>query len=588
MVPACSLRGFKLSIGVAPRRQMVLCKNWSLAPFLAPSLVQPYSSHVRPSHRCARNRSVHLARPSSSKLPLLQPPRRQTFTTLPSATNDTIFALATGAGRAGVAIIRVSGPLASHIYFALCLTSSLQPYSRLPASHKLVLRNLHHPVTAELLDSGAGVIHFPAGSSYTGEESLELHVHGGTATVADILDALGSFQCGTGRAARARMAEPGEFTRRAFEHGRMDLTSAEALHGLIEAETAVQRRVALQGARGLQTQRYEAIREVLLKSMAMVEALIDFSDEEGVEEGTWMVARQAVDELALMLRSELGLSSTTTSDGNEVEAKGTQVRHVGEILTTGIRLAIYGPPNAGKSSLLNRLADRNAAIVSNIPGTTRDVLQVHLDLAGYKVVVYDTAGIRDDPAPPLVDHRSLDEIERIGIQRARHVVSTADLALLVLPATDAHSYTQVLRPDRYTRTDPDLVFYNKSDLLSTPLSIPPDPSRLAWQGSVHTNDNIPTLISDLAQLVATKFSLAPTETPLITQSRHRTLLRECLEHIEVFQRLSEQEQQEEAVDLVLAAEALRYAAKAVGRITGRDVKPDEILGSIFATFCIGK
>ncbi|TKY89427.1 hypothetical protein EX895_001958 [Sporisorium graminicola] len=518
------------------------------------------ASSSRPSPPCPTHIRSNNSHPASTPTP-----------TSPSA--DTIFALATGAGRAGVAIIRISGPSSPLIYTHLCLTSRLTPYTRLPPPHKLVLRNIHHPSTHELLDAGAGVIYFPAGRSYTGEASLELHVHGGAATVAAVLDALGEVQ-------GVRMAEAGEFTRRAFEGGRMDLAEAEALGGLVAAETAVQRRVALQGAQGLQGRRFEEMRRVLLDAMAMVEALIDFSDEDGVEEGTWQAATRSVDQLATLLRSELGVSFSAERAGEQVGVK-TQVRHVGEILTTGIRLAIYGPPNAGKSSLLNRLADRNAAIVSDIPGTTRDVLQVHLDLAGYKVIVYDTAGIRDVPQTPT----SLDEIERIGIQRAKDVVAAADLALLVTPSSSTRPL-DILRPDSYTADDPDLVFYNKSDLLPSPAPpLPSSPKQRTWRGSVKTNTGLPSLITDLAALISRKYALDTAEPALITQSRHRALLLQCLAHIDAFQHSAKGGHD---VDLVLAAEHLRCAAKQIGRITGRDVSPDEILGSIFSTFCIGK
>lgn len=480
----------------------------------------------------------------------------------PSRPNDTIYALATGAGRAGVAIVRISGAAVERIYHSLCLTSRLLPYVRLPPAHKLVVRNLHHPHTRELLDAGAGVILFPAGASYTGETSLELHIHGGVATVSDVLDALGSIRASEGR---VRPAEAGEFTRRAFEHGRLDLAGAEALHALVQAETSMQRRVAVQGTAGFQAKRYEAMRAQLLKAMAMTEALIDFGDEDGVEDGTWVAAVRSVEQMAEMLGDELGV------EGAQGQRGGKGTRHVGEIVSDGIRLAIYGPPNAGKSSLLNRLADREAAIVSDVPGTTRDVLQVHLDLGGYKVIVYDTAGLRTD---------ACDEIERIGISRARDAVQAADLSLLVIPA-DSTSTPPLLRPDSYTAHDADLVFINKTDLHP---ECPRVSGARTWTGSVKTGAGLAELMADLAQLIKTKYAISTTEAPLITQTRHRFLLLECLDHINRFLALARARD----ADLVLAAEELRYAAKSIGKITGNHLSPDEILGSIFSTFCIGK
>ena len=393
----------------------------------------------------------------------------------------------------------------------------------------------------------------PASSSFTNDATLELHIHGGVATVRDVLQALGDVE-------GLRIAEPGEFTRRAWENGRLHLTEVEGLGELINAETSVQRRVALGGVAGRQTRRYEAIRERILAAMVAVEALIDFG-EDGVEQDTLLSARRSVDDLATLLRGELGQDEV-----------GGQ-RHVGEILTNGIRLALYGPPNAGKSSLLNALADRNAAIVSATPGTTRDVLEVNLDLDGYKIVVYDTAGIRRRPG---------NEIERIGIGRAREVVEQADLALLVLPATQPLNAAMVLRPQTYSQDDQDLVFFNKSDLAHPHL--PSTASIRCWTGSLLTRTGLGELVRGLAQLVSHKYRLSTAEPPLITQTRHRLRLRQCLRHVEEFQRLVDGQE----VDLVLAAEELRYAAREIGKVTGREVSVDEILGSIFSNFCIGK
>ncbi|SNX82746.1 related to MSS1 - mitochondrial GTPase involved in expression of COX1 [Melanopsichium pennsylvanicum] len=553
-----------------------------------------------------------------------------TIRTHTTNTNDTIFALATGVGRAGVAIIRISGPSTSDIYFSLTRTTKNKPYRNLPPSHKLVVRNIHHPITEELLDSGAGVIYYAFGASYTGEESLEFHIHGGIATITSVLSTLAEFsssfinnkhaheQSSRITNSRIRMADPGEFTRRAFENSRLDLSSAEGLHSLIQAETSIQRQVALLGANGAQATRFETLRDQILKSMALVEALIDFSEEDGVEDGTLKAVMDSVDSLAVMLRSELGIESTCSTDDastTETKRKGGRVenrrstRHVGEILSSGIRLAIYGPPNAGKSSLLNRLADRNAAIVSHLPGTTRDVLQVDLDLGGYKVICYDTAGIRDqEHADHVTGARKIDEIEKIGMQRARQVVRESDLTLLVLPSDMSMSLTasqEILRPDSYTDNDPDLILFNKSDLVESPKAsrsthTTTTVNQRIWRASVLTGEEIPTLIQDLSHLISTKFTLNQNQSPLITQSRHRYHLHDCLGHIESFQSLTNPKTQtqtqtqhvdhshESSLDLVLAAEELRYAARAIGRITGRDIGVEEILANIFSTFCIGK
>ncbi|KAN0061087.1 mitochondrial splicing system protein [Thecaphora frezii] len=496
---------------------------------------------------------------------------------------STIFALASGRGQAGIAVIRISGPQASHIYRLLCRRTLLPP------GHRLVLRNLYHPHTLELLDRAA-LVWFPEGESYTGEASLELHVHGGSATVRDTLDALADLGVGhddEGALPLAiRPAEPGEFTRRAYLNGKLDLTSSEALHSLITSSTSSQRKLALQGAGGAQTRRYEAMRASLLDAMAMVEALIDFSDEEGVEPHAWQSAQHGARQIQRLIESELGLEDS--SQGAPTATTGSRkggTRHVGEILSQGVRLAIYGPPNAGKSSLLNALADREAAIVSDVPGTTRDVVQVDLDLGGFKVVAFDTAGIRSDD--------DVDRIEQIGIQRAHQAVASADLALLVFPAPELDAAPDVelpiLRPDSYGPEDEDLVLFSKSDLVPSPSSSPAAvraSNSHTFLASTRTDEGLHQLVSGLTSILQSKYGhhLASDSIALVTQPRHRFHLLECHDALVRFAALARHPDP----DLVMAAEELREAANALGEVTGIHIRPDEVLGKVFGSFCIGK
>lgn len=441
----------------------------------------------------------------------------------------TIFAPATAPGRAGVAIIRISGPLADAALSVLTAGGPLPPPRR---AARVTVRG----EDGEQIDDGLA-LRFPAPASFTGEDVVELHLHGSRAVIEAVM-ALLSAQEGL------RVAEPGEFTRRAFENGKMDLTQAEALADLINAETAAQRRQALRQMDGALARLYDGWRDRLVRALAHLEAFIDFPDEElppTAERAIW----GSVGELCAEMQAHL-------DDG-----------HRGERLRDGLHIAIIGPPNAGKSSLLNALARRDAAIVSDIAGTTRDVVDVHLDLGGYPVVLADTAGLRE----------AAETVESEGIRRARARAKQADLRLAVFdgaawPTLDSHTLSLV--------DDSALVVVNKADLGTVP-DAPTVNDRPALALSVKTGRGVDDLLDRLTRLVADRLS-GGAAAPALTRARHRAALAECVEALGRAQ----------AADLgELAAEDLRLAVRALGRITGR-VEVDELLDVIFRDFCIGK
>jgi tRNA modification GTPase len=440
---------------------------------------------------------------------------------------ETIFAPASGGGRAGIAVIRVSGPQAG---FALSrLTGRGMPTARKATRVRLFARG------GELIDESL-VLWFPAPASFTGEDVVELHVHGGRAVVGGVLEALADCE-------GLRPAEPGEFTRRAFEHGKLDLTAAEALADLVNAETEGQRRQALRQYQGELGAGYDTWRDRLIRAVAHLEATIDFSDEDlpgGIEEEI----RGQIVTLSEEIESHL-------EDG-----------HCGERLRDGIHLAIVGPPNAGKSSLFNVIARREAAIVSGQPGTTRDVVEVALDIGGYPVVIADTAGLRD----------TTEEVEKEGVRRALMRARDADLTVVVFdgsvwPAVDGLAGALL---DSKT-----IAVVNKSDLgrVQPPIDVGGFPALAA---SALTGEGVDALIAAIEQGVAARFDLQGT--PPLTRVRHRTALEECRQSL---QRAAT------AAGAELVAEDLRLAARALGRITGR-VDVEEILDVIFRDFCIGK
>lgn len=444
---------------------------------------------------------------------------------------DTIFALATAAGRAAVAVVRVSGPATQSIVGALC--------GRAPKPRLAALRTLRHEGVE--LDE-ALVLRFEGPASYTGEDSAEFHVHGGRAVVEGLLSALVDLGL--------RLAEPGEFTRRAFENGKLDLAQAEGVADLIDAETEAQRRQALGQVGGALSQRYDRWRDLLVQSLAMLEAAVDFPDEDLPEE----VAERARPGLRT-LSAELDAALADVSRGRRVR--------------DGFRIALVGAPNAGKSTLLNALVERDAAIVTDTPGTTRDVIEVPLVLGGYKVLLADTAGIRE----------TTDAIEAEGVRRARAWAEDADLRLWVV---DGFHVKHTVKLEEGVRPG-DWLVLNKADIAG------PDTLREAegcWTGeglkvvrlSAKSGDAVDGLRQTLAEHIADALSGA--EFPAATRLRHAERLREAQDYLA--RALSEV-----GLEVELAAEDVRLAARALEKITGR-VDPEDVLGRVFSTFCIGK
>ena len=440
-------------------------------------------------------------------------------------TPDTIFALSTAPGRAAIAVIRMSGPQAGVVLKTM--TGSI------PRPREASLRLIRHPVTGATLDQ-ALVIYFAAPHSETGEDIAELQVHGGRAVIAAVLDALDEVP-------GCRSALPGEFARRAFDHGKLDLTAAEGLIDLIDAETVGQRVQALRQASGDLYRLYQSWRERLIEAQALVEAGIDFADEGDVGTNAFRQATTRVVTLAGEAAAHLASAQR------------------GEILRDGFRVAIVGPPNAGKSSLLNTLARREAAIVSEEAGTTRDVIEVHLNLGGIPVVVSDTAGLRD------TDGR----IEQEGMRRALASAKAANLVIWLVDAAEP----MVPLPEGLGSDADVLRVLNKIDRVDQVANGQEHTLRISAQ----RGDGIARLIDTIiarAQAALGDERLAP------TQPRHREHLRTCLGHLETF--LGGNEDQ-----LELRAEDLRQAAVSLGRITGR-VDPEDVLDQIFSRFCIGK
>lgn len=430
---------------------------------------------------------------------------------------DTIFALATAPGRGAVAVIRLSGPATEAALTALG-AQHLEP-------RRASLRRLSDAAGQEI--DQALVLWFPGPNSFTGENSAELHLHGGLAVVEAATQAL--------LAAGLRLSEPGEFTRRAFQNGKLDLAQAEAVADLVEAETSAQRDQALQQLQGALSHRYEGWRDQLIHVLAMLEAAVDFPDEELPED--------------LSARARPGLESLT-ADLDAALADGKR----GERIRDGFRIALTGAPNAGKSSLFNALVGRDAAIVTPIAGTTRDVIEASLVLGGRKVLIADTAGLRDTD----------DVIEAEGVSRARRWAEGADITLLLVPVT--------VTPEPGETRDDLWLIRTQADLIDTP------PAEAL---SVVTGQGLDALATRLESAVIAATSGA--DFPAATQERHRMRLMAARSHLErALWRLDGADTAPE-----LASEDVRLAIRALEAVTGR-VDVESILDVIFSSFCIGK
>ena len=443
----------------------------------------------------------------------------------------TIFSLSSGPGVSGVAIIRISGPDCKKIIDKMV-------NSPLPAPRVATLKKINKINTNELIDQGL-ILWFPGPESYTGEDLLEFHVHGSRAVIDAIIKSISEIK-------NCRLAEPGEFTKKAFQNGKINLLQAESVADLISSETEIQRRQAIEIMKGNHSSKYENWRNKLIKILSNIEAKIDFPDEDLPE-------------------NILEKIKNTTSQLIKEMSKALDDQNVGERIREGFKIAILGPTNAGKSSLLNYLSKREVAIVSEFAGTTRDIIETHLNIDGYPVVMSDTAGIRE----------AKDEIEKRGIKLALKKAEDADLNIVVIEPKSGY-FTGVLKG---------LINSEKTILVVNKLDLGVDKIEKELKNfnpiyiSIKKEKNLSMLIKIIRDKLKNKF--LSTEDTLITRERHRQHLKQCLNYLENF------ETKKSENDFDKAAEDLRLATRHLGMIVGK-VDVEEILDSIFSDFCIGK
>ena len=442
----------------------------------------------------------------------------------------TIYALSSGSGVSGVAVIRVSGKNTSDVIKKLT-------GSRLPPPRMATLKKFNKNGGKEMIDEGV-IIWFPAPNSYTGEDLAEFHVHGSRAVI-------NAMHSSISKVKNCRLAGAGEFTKRAFQNGKINLLKAESIADLVSSETEIQRKQALQIMSGQSSYKFNSWREKLLKILSYIEAKIDFPDED--------YPNNIIKEIKKTSHNILMEIQKTLKDDR-----------VGERIREGFKIAIVGPTNSGKSSLLNYLSKRDVAIVSEIAGTTRDVIETHLNLDGYPVIISDTAGIRN----------SKNEIEKKGIKIALNRAEDADLKLVIVSAKNV-DFTGVLKD---LVDENAILVVNKSDLVKGKLN-----SKFKKHKhiliSIKKDLNLNKLILKIKSKLKNKFTT--TEDILITRERHRQNLINCVQHLKEF------EKKNSARDFDKAAEDLRLASRHLGMIVGK-VDVEELLGSIFNDFCIGK
>ena len=441
---------------------------------------------------------------------------------------DTIFALSSGAVPAGVAVVRLSGPKARMVMNQLI---DSEPKPRFAA-----LRYISHPKSGDVIDQ-ALVLFFPGEKSFTGEDSVEFQLHGGRAVVKAMLALLETFD-------GCRMAEAGEFARRAFENGKFDLTAIEGLADLIHAETENQRKQAMRQASGAHKSVIDGWREILLYARSMIEAELDFSDEEDVPGAVSDVIWPKLQ----MLKGEME-SHLANADR-------------GERLRNGLTVVLAGHPNAGKSSLLNWFAKRDVAIVTEEAGTTRDLLELHLDIAGYPVTLIDTAGLRE----------SDNIVEREGIRRALEKSEHADLLIEVVDASKVDARVELSSQAKR------LVLFNKQDRIGSEMNTGLTEGEYSFSVSVKTGEGMDRFYDSFVKQISESFYGA--EDVLITRKRHESYLLACVDNVDKSIMSSES-------PLEIRSEYLRMAGDELGKITGR-IDVEDMLGVIFSQFCVGK
>ncbi|MEM6338352.1 MAG: tRNA uridine-5-carboxymethylaminomethyl(34) synthesis GTPase MnmE [Pseudomonadota bacterium] len=444
---------------------------------------------------------------------------------------NSIFAQCTAPGKAGVAVFRLSGPES-----LMALEQLIDKKMDNLDPRKLYFRKIYNPKTKEQIDE-AMIVYFLGESSFTGETSVEIHTHGSLAVIKQMNQTLSSID-------GLRLAEPGEFAKRSFINGKMDLTAAEGLADLIDAETELQHKQAIRQLGGGLERIYDAWRQELLSLISLLEAYIDFPDED-IPDATLKQVATKIDNLITEIKNHL-------NDNNR-----------GERLRDGLKLAIIGKPNVGKSSLLNFLMKREVAIVSDIAGTTRDVLEGHLDIGGYPIILQDTAGIHNE---------TKDIIEQKGIEKAKQVFQNSDIKIIIYDATETTN-----KNDDFVDLvdDNTIVLLNKIDLSKSKIANNLGP-RKTLAISVKQNlglDKLVDRIIEIAENIA-----KPSDTPQITRARHRAQLEQAIVYLTNFS-LDD--------DLVLVTEDIRMTIRSLSNITGK-VSVDEILGEIFSNFCIGK